>query len=156
MQVYVEKYLEILNKYNLTPPANEIVYFDNALGGARTKNLIGGITLAFDASESYSIYWDDSKTTVAELLYIIDCELSGDFEKGISGIIIDGELYTSFGEPLILAVAFAKSPTAKVVGDKVSIWGSSVWVRYLDTEEGRKQLYTECSTNYVKKSKAMH
>jgi hypothetical protein len=55
IHTYIKKYNKILNKLNIKPPHNEISYFDNALGGPRTKNTIGEIVFTFEQKENYNI-----------------------------------------------------------------------------------------------------
>jgi hypothetical protein len=64
--------------------------------------------------------------TIADVLYIIDRELSGEFEKGIAGILVDTVLYTTFAEPLICAIATTESSQARFIRDKASVRGAPV------------------------------
>jgi len=145
MRAFIERNVAILNKYNIIMPAYDIVYFDNALGGARTKNNILDIVFLF-SKKSYKICWNVKN--IPEVLFLIDAELGGDVEKNIH-IIYDNIRYDVFSEALVYAILSSKTCEATFVGSEKAVWGASIWIRYVDTEWGIKQLYLECRTNYV-------
>jgi hypothetical protein len=55
MYEYIKKYAKTFAKHGITPPQSNIVYYDNAIGGARTKNTMEGIVFVFDQKDSYRI-----------------------------------------------------------------------------------------------------
>lgn len=91
-----------------------------------------------------------------ELLYILWDELSGDVEKGIKGIQYGSTFYPTFSEALIENIIKSDITEALIIADEISTLGASIWIRFIDSEEGYKQFGVELRTNYVKKSDLMY
>lgn len=147
MYEHIRKYSNAIAKHGITPPQNNIVYYDNVIGGPRTKNILEGIVFSFDQRDSYIIEWD--RKSLSYLLCILDAELSGDFESCIKGITFENISYLIYNEVLIDAICLSKTNHARIYGDESSVLGASIWIRYIEDKKGLDIFNKELITNYV-------